>query len=402
MKTTFCSVALIAIVVSACVTSPDEGLEDEDAGPTSLVGKTPRRGHYISFGTFIDLKTEMMDILDAPSSYTDTRVAAARYLRDTITAPGVQGVWIPFDWDLVEIANNEFNWVPFEHNLRVAQRLGLRVIMKFSDRSFNGRNIMPDYFPAQYSIAVGGRTDALDGYVSKRWDPYVYNKIVRLLRAAATRYDAHPAFEGIATTETAPGQFDLAANGYTKEAYENALITIVNNSKTAFVQSKLFFYINFIPLGGALDLSRDSRTKIISAIRGSSISIGGPDVMADDEGHADSANLVYIWAEQMYPNLTKSCHAQFNDYQQAKTNAARIDYKTRTGAFPDDILRTLGGNEVDLHPSAELGILWTPFETFRYGLENFGCNYFFWHFRRSSTGYETADVLPVIRDHAAL
>jgi hypothetical protein len=99
--------------------------------------------------------------------------------------------------------------------------------------------------------------------------------------------------------------------------------------------------------------------------------------------------------------MAKFCHAQFNDHKQLKSNSYR--------KFSTDTLYTENGTPIGtLHPTSELGEFWSPLETYYYAKNNFGCNYFFWHYKsktkdtnpaydnKGNIQYYIEDDLPVI------
>jgi hypothetical protein len=304
-------------------------------------------------------------------------------------------------WRDIETGDGSYDWSKIEDLLFVGQKLDRRVIIALGDRSFNGQNIMPAYFPSRWVVPVESpRAATLGGYVSKRWDADVASKLIRVYRAIGNRYDAHPYFEGLATSESALGEFDTSVYPYDPVSYVEQLTRIVNASKTAFPRTRFFWYVNFIKGSASYDLTRDARVRILANVAGGSLALGGPDVMADDDGHAGSVNLFYIYGRKNYPSLTKFCHHQFNDYKQRKDNGGRESYRLATGHYPDDVLRAASGVEVDIHPGSEIGRFWTPKETFTYATQNFGCDYFFWHYQTVSNSTDAAGTVAYTSDDA--
>jgi hypothetical protein len=151
------------------------------------------------------------------------------------------------------------------------------MLVMIGDRSFDGTNILPEYFPARYILESQGHGNA--GFVAKRWEPYVYDRLIRLYRHIAERYADNPAFGGIATAETALGSF--AANDYTAASYQAALVQIVTRTQSFLTRGKLFFYMNFIQDGQRLDMNEDARVDVLRRIPHRSVVIGAPDITPD-------------------------------------------------------------------------------------------------------------------------
>ena len=99
--------------------------------------------------------------------------------------------------------------------------------------------------------------------------------------------------------------------------------------------------------------------------------------------------------------MTKFCHAQFNDHKQRK-----VAYRGSS----EDLLYNEDGQLIGSeHPITEIGEFWSPLETYYYAKNNFGCNYFFWHYKsiaedsspasdiNGNIQYYIEDDLPVIK-----
>ena len=127
----------------------------------------------------------------------------AREIEAALETPGVKGFSVRLDWKALEVGDGRYDWRAMDANMAVARRYGLKYVVQVGTRSFDGTNPMPNYFPNQYSIWSSSR--GMSGFVAKLWDPWVYNRLIRLYKAIANRYGNDQAFGGIATSETAVG-----------------------------------------------------------------------------------------------------------------------------------------------------------------------------------------------------
>jgi hypothetical protein len=379
------------------------------------------KGHYLSFDRERNLKTEMMDLVEkpwtAPSNY---QLNVARNLDDAFRTPGVKGMYMAVNWRTVEVGDGRYDWSLLDANMAVARKYGLKLIFKIADRSFNGTNILPAYFPSQYVLWSSGGGHS--GVVAKRWDPYVYNRTIRLYKAIASRYAGNPGFGGIATTETATGSF--SGGDYSAAKYRTALTQVVTQTQAALKTGRLFFYMNFIRGGESSDMNRDIRVSLLRDVPHASLVVGAPDVTPDSSGMPRSATNYRLHVRKKMPALSQFCHLQHVDHGErginVKTNKYRQLYfeevaKARererqswfTGTpavFEFDDLRDPNGNNVRLHPSWVLGQLWKPQELFAFGRRNFNCEYYFWHWREhpKSNEFSWPDVRPVVLNNQYL
>ena len=381
---------------------------DVQAGVSSIVvskststssGTWIPKGHYLSFARERNFKTEMMDLIDKPwTAPSDYAMNKAEELDEALRTPGVKGFWIEFPWDSVEVGDGQYDWRALDDNMAVARRYGLKFLINIADRSFNGVNIMPDYFPSQYVLATSNSRSS--GYTAKRWDPYVYNRIIRIYKAIAKRYASNPGFGGIATAETALG-ISSGEGGYTPTAYRYALTQIATQTQAAMSRGKLFLYLNFLKGGDNSDMNRDARVKLLRNVPHHALVVGGPDITPDVKGMPASATPYRIHVRKNMPSVSQFCHLQHRDQGIAgintKKNYHRKAYLDKVATvreresqkwfsgtpavFEFDDLRDPQGNKVTLHPNWVIGDLWQPDEVFSYAKRNFDCDYILWHYR---------------------
>jgi hypothetical protein len=373
-------------------------------------------GHYLSFARERNLEMEMMRFIDDPAlAETDYALERAQRLHDALRTPGVQGIWMTFNWRTLEVDDSRYDWSLIDANMKVADRYGLELIVQVSDRSYRGGNVLPEYFPTEYVLwSTGG---GKSGYVSKRWDPYVYTRTIRLYQAIARRYADHPAFGGIATAETAIGNVDPGA-GYDLARYSAALIRIATDTQASLPRGKLFLYLNFLKDGAHLDMRKDARVDLLRRIPHDSLVIGAPDITPDVAGMPGSVNSYRVHVRRNLATVRQFCHLQHVDQGlggiNVKTNRHRRIYLGRVQAiraweslsrsreaqslFEFDDLSDSADERTDLHLDHQLGTLWQPEELFRFGRRNFACDYVFWHLREYPREGEFGwpDVRPVI------
>lgn len=396
--------------------SVTEQLSDtsSNAGATNHIPK----GHYMSLARERDLEAEVVRPLASPWSTSDYHLNVAESLDDALRTPGLKGIMMRFNWRSLEVGDGVYDWRMLDRNMAVARKYGLTFIVQVADRSFDGTNILPKYFPSSYVLwtSNGGH---LGGVVAKRWDPYVYNRLIRLNKAIANRYANDTAFGGIATTETATG--DIGGGDYSLAKYMNALTQIITQSEAAMKRGRLLLYLNFLKNGMNFDMNKDARVKLLAGVPHGALTVGGPDITPDVQGMPRSVSNYRIHVRKSMPNLNQFCNMQhvdqgfkginvktnwhrqqyYHDVADLRKRESQWWYKGAPAVVEFDDLRDPNGNRVKLHPSWELGKLWKPWELFQFGQRNFGCDYVIWHYREHATADEFGwqDIQPVIRNN---
>jgi hypothetical protein len=290
---------------------------------------------------------------------------------------GVQGVVWRRTWYEIEPRPGVYDFGTYDAALRAIAnshnpRCQLWIFVEF--KSFNNsthRNPCPAYLQAQHSaLNTGGRA-----YTCFLWEPIVANAYIKMMRAAAARYDGNPRVEGFVIQESAlslSGEYsqDVADGGtYTAEAWRDALINIVGQCGSAFKQSRCLAFLNFIRNGQAYlnDVSR-----ALSAIPDNRGCMSGPDLLPDEKSLYNHRNSAYeVLARH------KGC----------RSNSAQNDsYGVRDFGLDDIFHFAVRGTAGDFN------------ETYPRGSGVCVNSYLFWNHRvsMSRTGQNWLDALPVI------
>ncbi len=374
----------------------------------------PPRGHYLSFARERNIQEEVIDVLAQPWNASGYHRNIANNLHGALTTPGVKGFQVTFDWRTIETGDGVYNWRLMDENIAAAEHYGLAFIVKILDRSFDGSNVLPAYFSSSRMVWATGGGNA--GFVAKRWDPWVYTRIIRLYKAIANRYDGNPAFGGIATTESALGNFSGGEYSLTK--YKTALKAIVSQTQNALSNGRLFWYLNFVRGDNSADMNKSARVELATTVPHQALALGGPDVTPDVSGMPGSVSSYRIRVRKRSPDLDQFCHLQHVDLglsgRNVKGNSKRQSFLNQIArvreresqpyfngtpaVFEKDDLRNPAGIKVDLHPSWVLGDHWTPEELFGFADRNFHCDYVFWNYvdNAGSEMFGWPDLRPIV------
>ena len=171
------------------------------------------------------------------------RTSAPRKGVDTALGEGVRGIQLRYRWADLEAQQDQYDFSAIERDLASVTRANLQLVVMIEDKSFQGESPLPAYLQERYTV------ESKRGYMAKRWDPYVVERMSKLVQAFGRRFDCNPNLEGIAFQETAirtrPGATQAAR--YTPEKYRDALLTTLRNATVSLPRSRVFWYMNFLP-----------------------------------------------------------------------------------------------------------------------------------------------------------
>jgi len=263
--------------------------------------------------------------------------------------PGVKGVIWRRTWNEVETSPGVYDFSSYDEVLRAIAgshnpQCQLWIFVEF--KSFNVspvRNPCPAHLQARYS---GLNADGHRAATCFMWEPVVKDAYVKMMKAAATRYDANPRVEGFVLQESALGfngeySQDVAAGGtYTAAKWRDALVDMVTQCGTAFSRSRCLVFMNFLK-GGQQYLNDVSRA--ISAIPDNRGCMSGPDLLPDVAGLHQGKDAVYQVLARHHGCRSNS--AQNNSYGISNFNMDQVfNFAVRGnfGRFDSNSPRTSG------------------------------------------------------------
>lgn len=184
--------------------------------------------------------------------------------RDRIVEPkclsnqGVIGAQIKYIWKELEPERDRYSFDAIRSDLECLERHGKRLFIQLQDVSFDTALVnVPDYlledpaFHGGAAIHYGGHDEqgpTLEGWVARRWDPAVRQRMARLLEAFATEFDGRVA--GVNLPETAIGfgrDPELHPAGFSYDAYYEGIRELMSMAREAFHESDVIIYANLMP-----------------------------------------------------------------------------------------------------------------------------------------------------------
>lgn len=275
--------------------------------------------------------------------------------------PGVRGIHKRYTWRELEPSFGVYDFSGIERDLQIAQDHGVQLVIMIEDKSFSTSvKVTPEYLWANHTLPY-----TAGGWVAKRWAPWVIERMAALTQAMGKRFDSHPNFEGVAFQESAMGftQAIQKQHNYTPEAYRDALIQQLINTRRHFPTSQVFWYMNF------LEGRQAYLAEVIEAVIPHQIAMGGPDVLPDNGA---LTRLTYPLYDQFKGRLTMFNSVQYDSYKHLH---ATKGYATK---------------------------YWTPYQLFVFARDRLHVNYLFWTRKPRpdpADSYYWGDALGVIRNN---
>ena len=220
-----------------------------------------------------------------------------------VVSKGVVGVQLRYRWAELEPAEGQYEFSAVARDLETARKSGVQLVVLVEDKSFTDDLPTPAYLQPKYTLRNHNR-----GYTAMRWDPYVSDRLAQLVARLGAQFDCDPNLEGVAFQETSPSLDDdaLDASGYTPDKYRDALIGLLRSASASLPRSRVFWYMNFLP--------RNQRYigEIASAVVGTGVVMGGPDILPDNRA---LEKRVYPFYDQFRGRLKLFNSMQHNSFR---------------------------------------------------------------------------------------
>jgi len=281
----------------------------------------------------------------------------------TALGDGVRGIQLRYRWADLEPRQDHYDFSAVEQALATVARANLQLVVMIEDKSFRDESPLPAYLQERYGV------QANHGFMARRWDPYVIERMNRLVEAFGRRLDCNPNLEGVAFQETALGldAAQLEAQGYTPEKYRDALVTMLRSAAESLPTSRVFWYMNFLPR------KQDYIADVAREVAGTGVVMGGPDILPDNPA---LERRVYPFYEDFRGRM-KLFGSMQNDSYRHPRGGGKVKGKGYGVEFKN----------------AEVGPAgyWSMEDLFEFARDRLHVNYIFWQYRMTPEPPDTHD-----------
>ncbi len=270
-----------------------------------------------------------------------------------LQSEAVQGLNKRYTWRSLEPTKGNYDFSEIRKDLEYLAGIDKRLVVFFTDKTFSPsqENPVPDYM--QHATVV----NHVQGITTMKWHPEVIEREIKLCQALSAEFDGNPYFEGLAYQESAPSvpRDKLETIGYTPERLRDGLIELLSGSAKAFPTSRIFWYMNFIPM------NNDYLYDIAEAVVPYRVVMGGPDILP----YRSSLKRI------------EELHAHFKDRMDLFCSAQSDSYRHHKLDDNNNTKRRFHRGEVPIHPDGYV----TPEVIFKHGRDKLYLDYIFWSYK---------------------
>lgn len=279
----------------------------------------------------------------------------------------IEGAQLKYTWRQLEPEKDAYDFSPIREDLAFLTSKGKKLFVQLQDVSFDPSIVnVPRYLQreTQYNGGASQQYDETksvgEGWVARRWDPAVQERLHKLFFALGKEFDGQ--IEGINLAETAIGfgkSGRMFPQGFSFEVYRNAIIENMRALKRAFPKSVAMQYANFMPGEWLPGDDKGYLRSVYNAAKESKAGVGGPDLLPFRPGQLNHA----------YPLI-----------------------RDAAGIVPTGIAVQDGNYE---HKDPKTGRRVTIAELFQFATDNLKLDYIFW---AAQEPFYAKELIPFLKD----
>ncbi len=214
--------------------------------------------------------------------------------------PMIEGAQLKYSWRELEPGPGEYDFSSIQADLDFLEAHGKQLFVQLQEVSFVASIVnVPDYLVADpafgggadrtyYSKTDDGENLVHGGWLARRWDPAVRERLGLLLDALGRQFDGRIEGLNFAESSIGFGAPRMVPAGFTPEVYRDAILEIMTRAGTAFNESVVIVYANFMPGESLPDEDRGYLRSVYAHADSIGVGVGGPDL------------LPYRWYQQQH------------------------------------------------------------------------------------------------------
>ena len=203
-----------------------------------------------------------------------------------------EGAQVAYSWRQLEPQKDQYDFSAIREDLAFLTSKGKKLFIQLQDTTFSEARIsVPRYLlndpqynggaDKQYRVKDNDEEHAVvDGWMVRRWDPAVQERLQKLLFALGKEFDGR--IEGINFAETSASFGEsgrLFPKGFSFETYRDAIITNMKALRQAFPKSVVIQYANFMPGEWRPTDDKGYLRAVYKAAQELKVGVGGPDLL---------------------------------------------------------------------------------------------------------------------------
>ncbi len=230
-----------------------------------------------------------------PENYIYTSSGDLYKIEHIIKRDDIKGVQIVYNWKLLEISKDIYDFSIIEKDLAYLKALNKKLFIQLQDRFFSPQDrSIPNYIiQKEYSGGLVAQIDnpgenkpIENGWVTQQWNPLVRKRFQKLIKELAVKFDGH--IQGINLPETS---IDINIKddktGFTCDKYFKAEISNIIYARSVFKKSTVLQYVNFFPCEWNNDHKYMSR--LFHIAKDNNIGLGGPDIIPNKRSQMNNS-----------------------------------------------------------------------------------------------------------------
>jgi hypothetical protein len=213
----------------------------------------------------------------------------------------LEGAQVTYTWRQLEPAKDQYDFSLIREDLALLTPRGKKLWIQIQDVTFDSTRINIPRYLLNDTIYHGGAAQKINdrvpeavaphgGWVARRWDPAVQDRLHRLFAALGREFDGR--IEGVNLDETSIGFGTTGRHwpaGFTPEIYRDAVITNMKALKNAFPRSVAMQYGNFMPGEWRPSEDKGYLRSVYDAAKQFGVGMGGPDLLPFRKGQLRSS-----------------------------------------------------------------------------------------------------------------
>lgn len=212
----------------------------------------------------------------------------------------LEGAQISYFWRSLESEKDRYDFSAIRDDIAFLAAHDKKLFIQLQDVSFMATRVpVPVYMTRDTAYHGGANQQLVDndearavggGWMARRWDPAVQERLHKLLLALGAEFDGRVA--GINFAETSVefgGSGRLFPSGFSPERYRDAIIENIKVLKRAFPKSVAIVYGNFMPGEWRPTDDKGYLRAVYDSAKSFGVGVGGPDLLPSRVGHLRGA-----------------------------------------------------------------------------------------------------------------